>query len=90
VHERRPSVLGRPAVVMCRAAGRHSSAETVENRAAALVVIELILRRLDDHADEASTESISRARSKSLAVIPPSEWVEQRNVKVRQRMSMSG
>jgi alpha-1,2-mannosyltransferase len=34
--------------------------------------------------------SISRARSMSLAVRPPAEWVEQRKVSVRQRMSISG
>jgi alpha-1,2-mannosyltransferase len=37
-----------------------------------------------------STESISPASSTSLSVIPPSECVEQRNVTVRQRMSISG
>jgi alpha-1,2-mannosyltransferase len=38
----------------------------------------------------ASTLSISPASSTSLPVTPPSEWVEQRKVSVRQRMSMSG
>src|SRR6202008_1367627 len=36
------------------------------------------------------TPSISSARLTSEAVTPPAEWVVQRNVSVRQRMSMSG
>jgi len=55
-----------------------------------LVAIAVTLRPAAGAVQPASTPLISRASSRSLPVTPPAEWVEQRKVTVRQRMSMSG
>jgi hypothetical protein len=42
------------------------------------------------HPAAATSSEMDVARATSFSVIPPAEWVEQRKVSVRQRMSMSG